>query len=295
MSLLVPALALALAGAPELRVTLAPSRAPQGSVVEVAAASPGSPLASAVLVDGETRIALERLDGGRRFAGLLGVDFEAPPGDRSLVLEGVDASGAAITATATLRVVSRAFAVSKLSVDPKFVEPPPEEKERIERDREAFRRAFASPLPSRLWEGRFTFPAEALSQKNFGAKRVYNGQTRSRHAGLDLSAPAGAPVAAPGAGVVVLTGDFYFAGGGVVLDHGGGLMTMYFHLSRIDVKEGDRVLPGQRIGAVGATGRVTGPHLHWAARLGGARVDPAALLRLRARPASPPAGVPSRE
>ncbi len=288
MSLLAPALALALAGAPELRVTLAPSRAPQGGVVEVAVVSPGTPLASAVLVDGEKRIVLERLDGGKRFAGLLGVDFESALGERPLVVDGVDASGAAVTATATLRVVRRAFAVSKLSVDPKFVEPPPEEKERIERDREAFRRAFGSPLPSRLWEGRFALPAEALSQKNFGAKRVYNGQTRSRHAGLDLSAPAGTPVAAPAAGVVVLAGDFYFSGGSVVLDHGGGLMTMYFHLSRIDVKEGDRIATGQPIGAVGATGRVTGPHLHWAARLGGARVDPAALLTLPARPAPRP-------
>ena len=200
-----------------------------------------------------------------------------------------------MTATATLRVVPRSFAVSRLSVDPKFVEPPPEEKERIERDREAFRKAFSTPLPAPLWEGRFTLPAEALSQKNFGARRVYNGQTRSRHAGLDLSAPTGTPVAAPASGVVVLAGEFYFSGGSVVLDHGGGLMTMYFHLSRIDVKEGDRIAPGQRIGAVGATGRVTGPHLHWAARLGAARVDPAALLALPARRAAAPAGPPPRE
>lgn len=288
MILLAAAAALAVSGAPTLRVTLSPARASQGGVVQVAVASPGSPLASAVLVDGEMRIALERLDGGKRFVGLLGIDFETPPGDRPLVVDGVDASGSALTATATLRVVPRAFAVSKLSVDPKFVEPPPEEKERIERDREAFRRAFASPLPSRLWEGRFTLPADAPSQKNFGAKRVYNGRTRSRHAGLDLSAASGTPVSAPAAGVVVLAGDFYFSGGSVVLDHGGGLMTTYIHLSRIDVKEGDRVAPGERIGAVGATGRVTGPHLHWAARLGGARVDPAALLELPARPAPRP-------
>ena len=295
MSLLAAAAALAALGAPALRVTLTPSRAPQGGVVQVTVASPSPPLASAVLVDGERRIPLERLDGGRRFAGLMGVDFESKQGERPLVVEGVDAAGVPVTASATLRVVPRKFGVSKLSVDPRFVEPPPEEKERIERDREAFRKAFASPLPARLWEGRFTSPAKAPSQGNFGAKRVYNGQTRSRHAGLDLSAPTGTRVAAPAAGVVVLAGEFYFAGGSVVLDHGGGLMTMYFHLSRIDVKEGDRVAPGQLIGAVGATGRATGPHLHWAARLGGARVDPAALLTLPARPASPPAGRPPRE
>jgi murein DD-endopeptidase MepM/ murein hydrolase activator NlpD len=295
VSLLAAAAAFAALSAPALKVTLAPSRAPQGGVVQVTVASPSSPLVSAVLVDGERRIPLERHDGGKRFSGLMGVDFESETGGRPLTVEGVDTAGAPVTAAATLRVVPRAFAVSKLSVDPRFVEPPPEEKERIERDRETFRKAFASPLPARLWEGRFRWPAEAPSQGNFGAKRVYNGRTRSRHAGLDLSAPAGAPVAAPAAGIVVVAGDFYFAGGSVVLDHGGGLMTMYFHLSRIDVKEGDRVAPGQLIGAVGATGRVTGPHLHWAARLGGARVDPAALLTLPARPASPPAGRPPRE
>jgi murein DD-endopeptidase MepM/ murein hydrolase activator NlpD len=292
VNLLAPALALAtgLAGAPPLRVTLAPARARQGSVVQVAVASPGSPLARADLVDGERRIPLERRDGGELFVGLVGVDFESAPGERPLLVEGTDGAGAPVTARVTLRVLRRKFAVSKLSVDPRFVEPPAEERERIERDRQAFRRAFASPLPERLWKGPFSMPAGGFSQRNFGARRVYNGQTRSRHAGLDISAPAGTPVAAPASGVVVLAGDFYFSGGSVVLDHGGGLLTMYFHLSRIDVKEGDRVAPGERIGAVGATGRVTGPHLHWAARLGAARVDPSALLSLEILPAAPATG-----
>jgi len=275
------------AAAPGLAVSLAPARAPQGSIVVVTVSASG-PVESPVLVDGERRIPLEPA-GGNRWSGLLGVDFESAPGKRELLVEGNGPDGTAIRGAATLRVVARTFAVQKLTVDPRFVEPPPEELERIERDRAAFARAFASSNPGRLFRGPFVRPAGGELRGNFGARRVYNGKTRSRHAGLDLAAPEGAPVTAPAAGRVALTGDFYFSGGSVVLDHGDGLFTMYFHLSRLDVKEGEAVLAGQALGAVGATGRATGPHLHWAARLSGARVDPGALLALPAlsAPAAP--------
>ncbi len=280
-----PILAAALLAPPAaqaaLHVTLAPSRAPQGSVVRVVATS-DVPVAAVVLKDGDRSISLSGDAAGRRFTGLLGVDFEASPGKRPLLFEGRDAAGGETTATAILAIAARRFPVQKLSVDPKYVEPPPEEMARIERDREAFSRAFSSSRPGELWLGGFRRPAEG-EMRSFGARRVYNGRTRSRHAGLDVSAPAGSPVAAAAAGRVALAGEFYFSGGSVVLDHGDGLFTMYFHLSRLDVKEGDAVAAGQRIGAVGATGRATGPHLHWAARLSGARVDPAALLALPAR------------
>jgi murein DD-endopeptidase MepM/ murein hydrolase activator NlpD len=113
---------------------------------------------------------------------------------------------------------------------------------------------------------------------------VFNGKPRSSHEGADLAAPAGAPVAAPGPGRVALAEELYFSGGTVILDHGAGLFTMYFHLSRIDVKAGEDVDSGGRIGAVGATGRATGPHLHWGARLNRARINPLGLLKLPAWP-----------
>ena len=280
--LLATALAVSPAAGAALRVTLTPATPPQGGIVRVEV-SDDAPLSTVVLVDGERRAPLAPDASGRRFTGLVGVDFEAAPGTRTLVLEGRDAAGAEITASTRLRVTARTFPVQKLSVDPKYVEPPPEERERIERDRAAFARAFASSRPGALWAGGFRRPASG-EMRNFGARRVYNGRTRSRHAGLDVAAPAGAPVVASAAGRVALAGEFYFSGGSVVLDHGDGLFTMYFHLSRIDVKEGDSVAAGARLGAVGATGRATGPHLHWAARLAGARVDPLALLLLPARP-----------
>ena len=143
--------------------------------------------------------------------------------------------------------------------------------------------AYRHGSPVRLWTS-FARPLKAPSSGNFGARRVYNGTIRSFHAGLDLAAAEGTPVAAAGDGRVVLAGDLYFSGGTVLLDHGAGLFTQYFHLSRIDVKEGDAVVKGARLGASGHTGRVTGPHLHWGAKLHGARVNPEDLVALPARP-----------
>jgi murein DD-endopeptidase MepM/ murein hydrolase activator NlpD len=130
----------------------------------------------------------------------------------------------------------------------------------------------------------FARPLKARTKGAFGARRVYNGTTTSFHAGLDLAAAEGTSVRAAGDGRVVLAGDLYFSGGTVLLDHGAGLFTQYFHLSRIDVKEGDDVTKGTRLGASGHTGRVTGPHLHWGAKLHGARVNPKDLLALPAWP-----------
>jgi murein DD-endopeptidase MepM/ murein hydrolase activator NlpD len=132
----------------------------------------------------------------------------------------------------------------------------------------------------RLWQGPFLLPVAAPAGGNFGARRLFNGKTRSRHGGVDFAAPQGAPIMAPAPGRVALAEDQYFSGGTVILDHGGGLFTTYFHMSSIDVAPGDLVVPGKQIGKVGATGRATGPHLHWGARLRGSRIDPVSLQKL---------------
>ncbi len=141
---------------------------------------------------------------------------------------------------------------------------------------------WAAAPTARRWDRAFALPVEAPLRENFGARRVLNGKTQSRHAGVDLVAATGAPIKAPAPGTVRLAEDLYFSGGTVIVDHGGDLFTTYFHMSRIDVKPGDRVQTGDVLGAVGATGRVTGPHLHWGARLNGARVNPLDLLKLPA-------------
>jgi murein DD-endopeptidase MepM/ murein hydrolase activator NlpD len=152
--------------------------------------------------------------------------------------------------------------------------------EEIGREQAAFKRAFAASAAERLWEPPFVRPVpHEASASSFGSRRIINGTPRAPHSGTDLSAPAGADVAAANHGRVVLVGNFFFAGGSVVLDHGGGLFTMYFHLSEFKVEEGSMVKKGDVVGLAGATGRVTGPHLHWGARLANARIEPFELLK----------------
>src|SRR5262249_52417398 len=136
--------------------------------------------------------------------------------------------------------------------------------------------------PERLWRGSFVRPvAGTEAPTGFGARRIINGKPRAPHGGADYSVALGTPVVAANAGRVALVGEYFFPGRLVAVDHGLGLHTLYFHLDTVAVSEGERVDRGQTLGTVGATGRATGPHLHFGAQLGGARIDPAALLGLR--------------
>jgi murein DD-endopeptidase MepM/ murein hydrolase activator NlpD len=213
---------------------------------------------------------------------LWGVDFESAVGARNVEVDVVGRCGDGHSASWKMKIASGAFLQQKLSVNPAYVEPPESEKERIARDREKVAAVWAATPTARVWDRAFVMPVEATPSGNFGARRVFNGKTQSRHAGADLVAAEGTPIKAPAPGTVRLAEDLYFSGGTVIVDHGGDLFTTYFHMSRIDVKPGDRVRTGDVLGAVGATGRVTGPHLHWGARLNGARVNPLELLRLPA-------------
>ncbi len=262
-----------------LSVAVAPKTLVQGGVAEVRVAS-DAPLAGLVLVDGDRRVPLERDASGRSFRGLYGVDLDAKTGEREIAFESGDGGARVVWRT---RIVRGAFRVQRLTVDPKFVEVPPGEQERIKADGLRVNAAYRSADTARRWSS-FVRPV-AFAGGNFGSRRVYNGKTQSFHAGLDMSAPKGTPVAAAADGRVALAGDLYFSGGTVLLDHGGGLFTQYMHLSRIDVKDGDVVAKGAILGLVGATGRVTGPHLHWGGRWNGARVNPEALVAIPAWPA----------
>jgi murein DD-endopeptidase MepM/ murein hydrolase activator NlpD len=223
---------------------------------------------------------LEREAGGKVYRGLAGVDFEAKTGTWSILLEGVERGGRTYSFARELRIGPRRFVVEPLRVEPRYVEPPAGEADRIAAERERVARVWETGETRRLWTGPFRSPVAAAPAKNFGARRVFNGQPRSRHNGVDFAAPNGAPVTAPAPGRVALAENQYFSGGTVILDHGGGLFTTYFHLSRLDVGPGNLVEAGQRLGAVGSTGRATGPHLHWGARLRGARIDPLVLRGL---------------
>jgi murein DD-endopeptidase MepM/ murein hydrolase activator NlpD len=157
----------------------------------------------------------------------------------------------------------------------------PEDLARYERERTHLASVTATRSDELPAELRMLQPVVGPRSSSFGLQRIFNGQARNPHAGMDIAAPTGTPVIASAAGRVIDTGDYFFNGQTVWVDHGSGLMTMYCHLSEISVKAGDLVTRGQRLGAVGATGRVTGPHLHWSVLLNRAYVDPALFLAER--------------
>lgn len=277
---------------PVLRIRASPASPKPGAVVVLTIAS-DRPLARLEASGGgdggrgggDAGLWIEPEAGGVRFRGLLGVDLERRAGPRTLTLRGTDAGGRPFSFAYTLRIAAGRFAVEPLRVDPGFVEPPPSVAERIEAERARVARVWQTGDRDRRWTGPFRMPlSKTAARDNFGARRILNGQKRAPHNGVDFSAPVGTPVESPAPGRVALAEELYFSGGTVILDHGGGLFTSYFHLSKIDVAPGDVVEAGGRLGLVGATGRVTGPHLHWSARLAGARVNPLALRRLPAWP-----------
>jgi murein DD-endopeptidase MepM/ murein hydrolase activator NlpD len=208
---------------------------------------------------------------------LVGIDLDTPAGKHTVTLQVPGPSGV-VERTHTLTVVPKRFPTRRLTVDNRFVEPPPEVAARIQAEAELTARVWNTPTPQRLWAGAFVRPVSEPSNSAFGSRSVFNGQPRNSHSGADFLSPAGTPIHAPNAGHIVIARDLYYSGNSVILDHGLGLFSFFAHLSRIDVEEGSMVKTGQVLGLVGATGRVTGPHLHWTLRAEGARVDPLSLL-----------------
>lgn len=214
----------------------------------------------------------------RHWRALVGIDLDTAPGEYPIRIEAVLAGGAAATEEQPLPVGAKDFPTRELSVAPKFVNPPPSVERRITRERQRLGEIFRTIGPTPRWRGPFVRPIEVTVISGFGVRSVYNGEARAPHSGADFASPSGTPIAAPGGGTVVLAEPLYFTGQTVVLDHGLGLVSLFAHMSRIDVAVGDEVAVGRRLGLVGATGRVTGPHLHWTVRLRGARVDPMSLI-----------------
>jgi murein DD-endopeptidase MepM/ murein hydrolase activator NlpD len=211
---------------------------------------------------------------------LVGIDLAARPGPAAVEAEGRLANGVSLAARLPLKVGPKTFATRRLTVAPEFVTPPPAEQARIERERLLLNRILSSISPRHLWGDGFARPVDGEVISVFGVRSVFNGEDRAPHRGVDFRGTTGTPVRAPARGVVVLADPLYFSGSTVVLDHGLGVFSMLAHLSRIDVKPGSLVVGGDVIGAVGATGRVTGPHLHWTLRIGPAAVDPLSVIAI---------------
>jgi murein DD-endopeptidase MepM/ murein hydrolase activator NlpD len=209
-----------------------------------------------------------------QWIAVVGIPLSAKPGLAKITVQRGDASSTAVS----FAIEPFHYAEQRLKVAPGQVDLSKDDLARYEREHshlEAVAATFSDTLPSNML---MPPPIPGPRSSSFGLRRVFNGQSRNPHSGMDIAAPVGTPVTAPIAGRVIDTGNYFFNGNTIWLDHGDGLLTMYCHLSAIDVKVGDDVPAGAVIGAVGATGRVTGPHLHWSVSLNRAMVDPALFL-----------------
>jgi murein DD-endopeptidase MepM/ murein hydrolase activator NlpD len=271
--------ALAAAGLGPLPVAWADTAAPRSTEWPRASAVPGGVARLAIgpaadrpqaWADGVPLLVVGDLSG---WTALVGIPLSAAPGDAVIEVE----TGGGRRAL-PYQIGPKAYAEQRLTVAPRTVELSPEDLARHERERshqQAVMARFTEPLPHDL---RMQAPVDGRPSSSFGLRRVFNGQARQPHSGMDIAAAAGTPVLAALAARVVDTGDYFFNGQTVWLDHGGGLLSMLCHLRRIEVQVGDVLTVGQRLGAVGATGRVTGPHLHWSVLLNRTAVDPALFI-----------------
>ena len=215
------------------------------------------------------------LGDAKEWTALVGIALSAAPGEASITVQAADGNRRDIAYT----IAPKRYSEQQLKVEPRTVDLSAEDLARYERERahqDGVMATFTEPLPQGPLRMRVPVPGRRSS--SFGLRRVFNGQPRNPHSGMDIAAATGTPVVAPLPAKVIDTGEYFFNGNTVWLDHGGGLLCMMCHLSAIDVKVGDTLKAGERLGAVGATGRVTGPHLHWGVMLNRAMVDPALFL-----------------
>ena len=216
-----------------------------------------------------------------RWITVVGVDLDLKPGEYTANAVLTSQDGRTAAHEAIIRVDAAEFPVTELTVEEKYVQLSPANLARANREAKEIETIYSAMSGEMLWQEPFRVPIAGGTGRNFGHRRVFNGEPRAPHSGADLRAKTGTPIHAANRGRVVLAKNLFFTGNTVILDHGLGIYSLYAHLSRLDVKRGDTATRGQLLGLAGATGRVTGPHLHWAVRAQGARVDPFTLVELK--------------
>ena len=277
MPVIMTALLVAQAVAPAPAISLAvDARALQPGELVVLTVTTSAPVSSVRGRGFDRPLAPWRVD-DTTWRALVGIDLDVAPGAYDVTVETGPAAAPA-RARRRLVVTAKQFPTRRLTVNPDFVDPPATVLARIEAEAKRISAIWQSSAPSPLWSGAFTPPVPERANSAFGTRSIFNGQARSPHGGADFPSPEGTAVRAPNAGRVVLAGDLYYTGQTIAIDHGLGLVSLFAHLSAIDVLEGASVKPGQVVGRVGSTGRVTGAHLHWTVRAGGARIDPLSLV-----------------
>lgn len=270
---IIPSLALA-----EIDVGWEPGEAVNGRplVIKVASSQPLSQISGRL-----GQIPLYFYPGGSgNYSALVGIDLDEKGGQLPLYIYAVTPDENVAVVNREVPLIWRDYGIQSLTLPPSLVELDQATLRRVEVERERLESIWQEVTIKRLWRDRFMPPLDGPITGPFGLKRIINGQERAPHTGVDISASEGESIRASNSGLVVLADELFFSGKSVIIDHGLGLFTTYFHLKEFQVKLGELVKGGQIIGLVGKTGRATGPHLHWGARLNGARIDPLALVDL---------------
>ncbi|OOZ42204.1 peptidase M23 [Solemya pervernicosa gill symbiont] len=235
------------------------------ALIDIAAATSAKPYVSYA----KRRTMVVESEG--RWMAVVGIPLSAKLGQHKVTIKGGGSK--------SFDVSHKEYRSQHLTVKNKrHVNPNQKDLDRIWKESKLMKAAFTHWLDQDQIPLNFAAPVDGPRSSSFGLRRFFNGEPRNPHSGMDIAAPEGTPIKAPGAGEVVLTGNYFFNGNTVLIDHGQGLVTLYCHLSRIDVKAGQWLGEGDLIGAVGKTGRVTGPHLHWSVSLNNNRIDPALFL-----------------
>ncbi len=221
----------------------------------------------------DQRILLARFE-GEQYA-VIGIPLDAEPGAQQFELTSRNGEESLLR----FEVVHKQYRERHLTItNERQVNPNAEDMERIGRESVEMRRAFSTWSESLAPDFAMSLPVDGVRSSSFGSRSFFNGQPRNPHSGMDIAAPEGAPILAPAPGVILATGNYFFNGNTIIMDHGHGLISLYCHMNTINVEPGTAVAAGEQIGEVGSTGRVTGPHLHWSVNLNNVRVDPALFL-----------------
>ena len=249
-----------------------PQAEPVPGGVAIVPLSSGDQHAPSVYFNGQRIMVLK--DAGQ-WVAIVGIPLNSAPGTATLQIR----TDAAHHTSRTFTIQDKAYTTQRITIkDKRKVDPNIQDLKRIHREHRVMQAVFTAWHAQDAVPLRFDLPAQGPVSSPFGLRRIFNGEARNPHSGLDIAADAGAPIHAPAAGRVAAVGNYFFDGNTVLIDHGQGLVTMYCHMQKIMVKKGQQLARGEVIGLVGQTGRATGPHVHWGVSLNNARVDPGLFL-----------------